>query len=78
MLSMIQKLIMLDIIKKELEIDETLKVRIGLICKLTHIKPVFHNGSLRKINYFNLIYVEQHRIEAKNVMILAFNYSNEV
>lgn len=69
---------MLDIIEKEIEFDETLKMRIELICKLTHIKPIFHNGSLKKINHSNLVYVEPHRIEAKNVMILAFNYSNEV
>ena len=69
---------MLDIIEKEIEFDETLKMRIELICKLAHIKPIFHNGSLKKINHSNLVYVEPHRIEAKNIMILAFNYSNEV
>lgn len=44
---------MLDIIEKEIEIDETLKMRIELICKLTHVKPIFHNGSMKKINHSN-------------------------
>lgn len=69
---------MLDIIQKEIEIDDTLKTRISLICSLAHVKPIFHNGSIRKINHSNLMYVEPHRIEVKNIMILAFNYSNEV
>lgn len=57
---------MLDIIEKEIEIDETLKMRIELICKLAHVKPIFHNGSMKKINHFNLVYVEPHRIEVKD------------
>ena len=69
---------MLEIIDKELEIDDTLKTRISLICSLVHIKPVFHNGSLKKIKYSNIVYVEPHRIDVKNITILAFNYSNEV
>ncbi len=69
---------MLDIVEKEIVIDETLKMRIELICKLVHIKPIFHNGSMKIINHSNLVYVEPHRIEAKNILILAFNYSNEV
>ena len=44
---------MLDIIEKEIEFDETLKMRIELICKLAHVKPVFHNGSMKKINHSN-------------------------
>ena len=65
---------MLDIITKEIEIDDTLKTRISLICSLTHIKPVFHNVSLRKINHSNLVYVEPHRIDVKYKVILAFIY----
>jgi len=69
---------MLEIIEKELEFDDTLKTRIALICSLAHIKPIFHNGSLKKINHSNLVYVEPHRIEVKDITLLAFNYSNEV
>ena len=60
---------MLDIIEKEIEFDETLKMRIELICKLAHVKPVFHNGSVKKINHSNLVYVEPHRIEVKDKVI---------
>ena len=69
---------MLDIIEKEIEFDETLKMRIELICKLAHVKPIFYNGSMKKINHSNLVYVEPHRIKVKDKVILAFNYSNEV
>ena len=69
---------MLDIIEKEIKFDETLKMRIELICKLAHVKPIFYNGSMKKINHSNLVYVEPHRIEVKDKVILAFNYSNEV
>lgn len=69
---------MLDIIEKEIEFAKTLKMRIELICKLAHVKPIFHNGSMKKINHSNLGYVEPHRIEVKDRVILAINYSNEV
>lgn len=69
---------MLDIIVKKIEIDDTIKTRISLICNLAHVKPVFHNRSLQKINHSNLVYVEPHRIDVKNITILAINYSNEV
>ena len=36
---------MLEIIDKEIKIDDTLKTRISLICSVAHVKPVFHNGS---------------------------------
>ena len=42
---------MLGIIDKEIEIDDTLKTHISLICSLAHVKPVFHNVSLKKINH---------------------------
>ena len=53
-------------------------MRIELICKLAHVKPIFYNGSMKKINHSNLVYVEPHRIKVKDKVILAFNYSNEV
>ena len=40
---------MLDVIEKEIEFDETLKMRIELICKLAHVKPIFHNGSMKRL-----------------------------
>ena len=40
---------MLDIIEKEIKFDETLKMRIELICKLAHVKPIFHNGSMKRL-----------------------------
>ena len=56
---------MLDIIEKEIKFDETLKMRIELICKLAHVKPVFHNGSMKKINHSNLVYVNLIELKLK-------------
>lgn len=40
---------MLYIIEKEIEIDETLKMRIELICKLAHVKPIFHTEVWKRL-----------------------------
>lgn len=40
---------MLNIIIKEVPIDEELKTRIEFICDFCNIKPTIINGSIRKI-----------------------------
>ena len=69
---------MINIIKQRLEIDETLKRRIEIICDFCNIKPEIINGSIRKVDKTNLSYIEPHRIIIKNNIFLVFNYSNEV
>ena len=57
------------IIKQELEIEESLRKKIEFICEFTNLKPIFKNGSIRKIDKTNLIYIEPHSITIKNIKL---------
>lgn len=61
---------MVNIIKQELENEESLKKKIEFICEFTNNKPNLQNGSIRKIDKTNLIYIEPHRITIKNIDFL--------
>ena len=67
---------MVNITKKELEIDNELKKRIEFICSFCNTTPTIINGNIRKINKTNLNYIEPHRIIIKGITFLTFNYSN--
>ena len=69
---------MINIIKEEIEIDESLVSRLNVICDFCNTTPIIKNGSIRKIEHTNLTYIEPHRIIIKNKLYLAFNYSNEI
>ena len=69
---------MVNITKKELEINNELKKKIEFICSFCNTTPTIINGNIRKINKTNLNYIEPHRIIIKGVTFLAFNYSNEI
>ena len=69
---------MINIIKQELEIDETLKRRLEIICDFCNTTPTIINGSIRKIDKTNLSYIEPHKIVIKNNVFLSFNYSNDI
>ena len=69
---------MVNIIKEEISLEESLKKKINFICEFTNTKPTIINGSIRKIDKTNLIYIEPHRIIINNITFLAFNYSNEI
>ena len=69
---------MINIIKQEIEIDETLKRRLEIICDFCNIKPEIINGSIRKVDKTNLSYIEPHRIIIKDNTFLVFNYSNKI
>ena len=69
---------MINIIKEKLEIDETLKRRLEIICDFCNTTSKIINGSIRKVDKTNLSYIEPHRIIIKNNTFLVFNYSNEV
>ena len=69
---------MINIIKQEIPIDESLKKKLEFICDFCNTTPTFINGSIRKIDKSNLAYVEPHRIIINNTTFLAFNYSNEI
>lgn len=69
---------MVNIIKEELSLEESLKKKIEFICDFTKTKPTIINGNIRKVDRTNLIYIEPHRIIINNITFLAFNYSNEI
>lgn len=68
----------LKIIKQELQIEECLKQRLEFICEFAKVTPNFINGSIRKLEKTNLTYIEAHRVVIKNIILLVFNYSNDV
>ena len=69
---------MVNIIKEELPIEESLKRELELICEFSKVAPTIINGNIRKIDRTNLTYIEPNRIIIKNKTFLIFNYSNEV
>ena len=69
---------MINIIKQEIPIDESLKKKLEFICDFCNTTPTFINGSIRKIDKSNLAYVELHKVIINNIMFLVFNYYNEI
>lgn len=69
---------MLNIIIKEVPIDEELKTRIKFMCDFCNIKPTIINGSVRRIEKTNINYIEPHKIIVKDTTFLAFNYSTDI
>ena len=68
----------MQIIKEQLQFEESLKQRLEFICEFSKVTPTFINGSIRKIDKTNLSYLEPHRVIVKNITLLVFNYSNDV
>ena len=68
----------MNIIKEELQFEESLKQRLEFICEFSKVSPTFINGSIRKIDKTNISYIEPHRVIIKNTTFLVFNYSNDV
>lgn len=68
---------MVNIIKDELPIEESLRKKLELICEFTKATTII-NGNIRKIDRTNLTYIEPNRIIIKDKTFLIFNYSNEV
>ena len=69
---------MLNIIAKEVPIDEELQSKIQFICDFCNVKPTFINGSIRKIEKTNINYIEPNKIIIKSTTFLAFNHNKEV
>ena len=63
---------MINIIKEEIKIEETLKQRIEFICEFLHTIPTFINGFIHKVDKTNLSYVEPHKIIIKGITFLAW------
>ena len=68
----------MQIIKEELQFEESLRQRLEFICEFAKSNAIFINGSIRKIDKTNISYVEPHRVIVKNITLLVFNYSNDI
>ena len=66
---------MINIIKQEIPIDESLKKKLEFICDFCNTKPKIINGNIRNIEHSNLSYIEPHRVIIKGISFLVFNYS---
>ena len=69
---------MININKKEIDVEESLRKRLEIIYDFCNTTPTIINGSIRKVDKTNLSYIEPHKIIIKNNVFLAFNYSNEI
>lgn len=69
---------MVNIIKEELPIEDSLRKKIEFLCEFAKITPTIINGNIRKIDKTNLTYIEPNRIIIKDMTFLIFNYSNEI
>ena len=69
---------MINIIKQEIEMEESLKQRLEFICQFCKTKPIFINGSIRRIDKSNLNFIEPHRVIIKGITFLVFNYSTDI
>ena len=69
---------MVNIIKEEIEIEESLESGLRVICDFCNTTSIIINGSIRRIDKTNLTYLEPHRIIINDITFLAFNYSNEI
>ena len=61
---------MVNIIKQEVVIEESLKKKLELICEFSNTTLKIINGSIKKIDRTNLTYVEPHRIIINNKIII--------
>ena len=67
--------IMLNIIKKQINMSDELHSKIKWACRINSIKqqPEIITGCLRIIEHTNLAYVEPHRVIINNKLLLFFN-----
>ena len=69
---------MLNFKKEKVNIDDKLKQRIDFICKFCEFKPTFESGYIISLDKTDLYYIEPNKAIIKDILILFFNYSNEV
>ena len=69
---------MVNVIKQEVRMEESLRKRLEFICEFCKAKSTIINGSLRMIDKTNLTYLEPRGIIINGITFLAFNYSNEI
>ena len=69
---------MIKVIKEEIEIEESLKQRILIICDFCNTTPTILNGSIRRIDKTNFTYLDPYKIIINDIAFLTFNYSDEM
>ena len=69
---------MVKIIKQDIIIDDALKKKIDFICEFDKTKAEYINGSTKRIDKTNLIYVEPHRVIIKNINFLVFDNHDDI
>ena len=68
----------MQIIKEQLEIDETLNKKIDNILKFLNIKTKVKNGNIIHISKTNLAYIEPHKLIINDITYLFFNECQNV
>ncbi len=68
----------MQIIKEQLEIDETLNKKIDNILKFLNIKTKVKNGNIINISKTNLAYIEPHKLVINDITYLFFNECQNV
>ena len=66
---------MINVIKQEIDIEQSLRKRLKIICDFCNVKPTFINSSIRKIEKTNINYIEPN---IKDTTFLAFNHSKDI
>lgn len=69
---------MLKFKKKKLDIDESMKKKIEIICSFSGCKVKFESGSIILLDKTNLTYIEPNKAFIKDYLVLFFNFTNEV
>ena len=69
---------MLNFRKEKVNINDKRKQWIDFICKFCGFKPTFESGNIISLDKTNLYYIEPNKAIIKDILILFFNYSNEV
>ena len=57
---------MISTVKKEITIQNELLSKIKWACTFSNCEPKIKNGNLRKLEKFNVAYVEPHKVEIKD------------
>ena len=65
---------MISTIEREITIENELRSKIKWACTFSNCEPKIRNGNLRRLEKFNIAYVEPHKVEIKGNTYLSFNY----
>ena len=64
---------MISTVKREIAISKELHSKIEWACTFSNCEPKIKNGNLRKLEKFNVAYVEPHKVIIKDKTYLFFN-----